>query len=255
MNRHLILMLLLLSLTGVILAQDKDDEDEPLPPPRKASATKFGGAAGYTQNLLFLNIDPINQALKSANAAPFDGNGLFMTGGQGYGYIMFLPNVRIGGMGASGTRTSTSIQGTTVRTTELSAGYGGVTIDYVMPVLPRLDVTAGLLLGAGGLSLTMTRDEGVPKVWDSVLTQLGGTGSASQYTAKMSGAFFVYQPSVNVEVALLRWIGIRVGASYMGLVGSDWKFNDRYDLAGVPDNINSKGWMINGGIFIGTFMY
>ncbi len=259
MKRYVALLLFTLALAAALVAQDKDDEDEPLPPPQRSSATKFGGAAGFTQNILFLNLDPINQVLKANNAAPFDGNALFMTGGEGYGYIMFLPNLRIGGMGASGTRTSTSylVSGleTTVRTTELSAGYGGVTIDYVIPVVPRLDIAPGILLGAGGLSLTLTRDDGSPKIWDSVLTQFGGTGGATNYTAKMSGAFFVYQPTVNIEVALLRWLGLRVGVSYMGLIGSDWKFNDRYDLIGVPDNVNSKGWMINGGIFIGTFMY
>jgi hypothetical protein len=256
MKRYLLLLLFTFALSAILVAQEKDDEDEPLPPPRKSSASKFGGAIGFTQNILFLNLDPINQVLQANNAAPFNGNALFMTGGQGYGYIMFLPNLRVGGIGASGTRVSKSfLSPTTVRTVELSAGYGGVTIDYVFPVVPRVDITTGILLGAGGLSLTLTKDDGKTKLWDSVLTQYGGAGGVTEYTAKMSGAFFVYQPSVNVEVAVLRWLGLRVGASYMGLIGNDWKFNDRYDLIGVPDNVNSKGWMINGGIFLGTFIF
>ncbi len=247
-------MLVLLSTASMMIAQ-QDDEDEPIPPPHKASGPKFGGAAGFTQNLLFLDMTPINQILSANNCAPFGGNGLFMLGGQGYGYVMFLPNLRVGGMGGSGTRMSTAIQGNTRREVELSAGFGGVTIDYVIPVVPRLDVATGVLLGAGGMSFTMRRDNGSARVWDNAWSQFGSNDSVYNYSTKLSGSFFVIQPNVNIEVALLRWLGLRVGAGYMGMIGSNWRVDDNYDLFNVPDNISGRGWMINGGLFLGTFLY
>jgi hypothetical protein len=254
MKRLCFLLLILLSTSMMMMAQ-QDEEDEPIPPPHKAGGPKFGGAAGFTQNLLFLDMTPINQILAANNCAPFDGDGLFMMGGQGYGYIMFLPNVRVGGMGGSGTRISTSIQGNVRRQVELSAGFGGVTIDYVFSVLPRLDISTGALLGGGGMSFTLRRDDGTVKLWNDVWSGFGGGNPASNYSTKISGSFFVIQPNVNVEVALLRWLGLRVGAGYTGMIGNNWKLDDTYDLYNAPDNISAKGWMINGGVFLGTFLY
>lgn len=234
------------------------EEEEPLPPPRRASAPKIGGGAGFIQNWLQLDLDPINQILKKSNAAEFSTNGLLMLGGQGYGYIMLVNNLRIGGMGASGTRTSHAVDPGTRdrRDVELSAGYGGVTVDYVIPVAPRLDLTVGGLIGGGGMSLIMTLDKGDLKIWDELWQNFGQSGaSAAEYSKKLSGSFFVYQPAVNVEYALLRWLGVRAGVSYMGLAGSSWRVDDRFDLAGTPDNISSKGWMFNGGLFVGTFIF
>ncbi|MBI1804503.1 MAG: hypothetical protein HY033_01595 [Ignavibacteriae bacterium] len=262
MHRYLLLMMMLLVASSTWVIAQQDEDEEPLPPPRRAMGPKIGGAAGFTQNILFFDMGPINDVLISANAAPFEGNGLLMLGGQGYGYILLLPNLRIGGMGASGTRKSTSVElqqsGFDIRRdVELSVGYGGVTIDYVIPVMPRLDLAAGILLGSGGMSFKMTRDDGTQKVWNGLWNEFGNSGPNGpfNYSRTLSGSFFIYQPTVNVEFALLRWLGLRVGGSYLGMAGSNWKVDDTYDLFGVPDKISGKGWMINGGIFVGTFVF
>ncbi len=263
MRRYLLLIVLLLVASSTWVVAQQDDDEEPLPPARRSMGPKIGGAAGFTQNILFLDMSPINDILAGSKAAKFEGNGLLMLGGQGYGYILILPNFRVGGMGASGTRKSTSVEiqqsGFDIRRdVELSVGYGGVTMDYVIPVMPRLDVAAGILLGGGGLSFKMTRDDGSQKVWTGVWDEFGTSnpaGSPFNYSRTLSGSFFIFQPTVNVEFSLLRWLGLRAGASYLGMAGGNWKVDDKNDLLGVPDKISGKGWMINGGIFIGTFVF
>jgi len=234
----------------------QEEEEEPLPPRHHAQA-KLGGAGGFTQNLLFLNLDPINDVLKHSNAVTFDRQPLLMTGGQGYGYIMVIPNLRIGGMGESGSVKTMALDpvGNVRRDVELSAGFGGVTIDYVVPVFPRLDVAFGILLGSGGMSIKTTRDDGSPKGWEKLWQNYGGDYSTYNYSQTLSGSFFVYQPSVNVEYAVLRYLGLRLGASYMGMAGNSWKLDDKYELVGVPSDVNGKGFMINAGIFLGTFIF
>lgn len=258
MNKlSIFLFCLFLTITTSVLAQD--DDDEPLPPPHGHSQTKIGGAGGFTQNFLFLDFSPINQFLRNNNAAPFNQSPIVMLGGQGYGYILVLQNVRIGGIGASGSVTSKSLDALGIeRDVNLSVGYGGVTIDYVYPVMSRVDVTAGIVLGTGSMNIKMTRDDGSAKTWDGIWNTTNGFGSnqpISNYSSTLSGSFFMYQPNINVEVAVLRWLGLRVGVSYNGLAGGSWKVDDQYDLFGVPDNINGKGFMINGGIFLGTFIF
>ena len=230
----------------------QNDSDESLPtyhPP------KLGGAVGFTPSALYLDFSPINQVLSGAGATPLSTGPLVMTGGQGYAYILVVQNLRVGGIWGSGSRSSASVIGTTERDVQLSAGYGGVTVDYVLPLTARLDITGGILLGGGSLNLKLTRNNGSPVSWDPIWTEFGSNNPVQSYTRNLSGSFFAYQPTVNLEYAVLRWLGLRVGAGYMGMAGSDWKEDDNYSIVGVPGNISGKGFVINAGLFVGTFIF
>src|SRR5713101_1859933 len=84
----------------------QQDEEEPLPPPRHGGAAKIGGAVGFTTGYLLMDLDPLNKVLAASNAAPFDGKGIELYGGQGYGYILVIPNLRVGYMNMGGMRRS-----------------------------------------------------------------------------------------------------------------------------------------------------
>jgi hypothetical protein len=252
---RLTVLLFLAFLLSVSTLIAQEEEEEPLPPPRHGGAAKIGGAVGFTTSFLFLDLDALNKVLGSSNAAPFDNSTMALFGGQGYGYIMVIPNLRLGYMGMGGTKKSLSVQGNTRRYVDLSTGFNGASIDYVIPVVPRLDVAVGALIGGGSVDIKMSRDDGLVKSWDNVWAGFGSGTSAQEYSTKLSGSFFVIQPSLNVEFALLRWLEIRGGVSYLGMTGGDWKIDDRYDLVGVPDPVSGKGWMINTGIFLGTFLF
>ena len=255
MKRMFIVCLCMYLFQLSLLVAQEEPKDEEILPPKRSAAAKIGGAGGFTPFWLFLDIAPINQMLRNANAAEFNNGRLLLLGGQGYGYVLFVPNLRIGGMGASGTMKSKALFGNTRRDVELSVGFGGVTLDYVIPIAPRFDLTIGTLLGRGGMDLKITRDDGRAKVWDDLWNEYGSLQPAQEYSRQLSGSFFIYQPSVNIEFALLRWIGLRAGVSYLGMSGAEWKLDDKYDIFGVPSNINGKGWMINTGVFLGTFLY
>ena len=245
-------VILLLNFT-LTFAQEEDDE--PLPPPKRPGATKIGGAGGFTQGWLFLNVDPINQMMRSENLAEFKKGGLFMLGGQGYGYILVVSNLRVGGIGMSGSMKSTTLRGNVVREVELSAGYGGVTIDFTLPIVLRLDVSFGMMLGTGGIDLKFNRSYGLGQQWGQTWNDFADSVPAREYSGTLSGSFFIYQPAMNVEFAVLRWLGVRAGVSYVGMSNPSWKRDDRFDLFGVPSDVNGKGWSFNTGIFIGTFIF
>lgn len=252
-RRLMLWMLLAMLATSVLPAQD--DEDEPIPPPRRAGATKIGGAAGFTQGLLYLNIDPINDVMRRQNLAEFSKNGVVMTGGHIYGYTLFVPNFRIGGTWSGGNLKSQTLNGNVVREVKLSVGYGGATFEYVIPVVPRLDLTLGMMLGGGGMDLDFTRSYGLVQSWDTTWSDFGSNLPVNEYSGKLAGSFFLYQPAFTVEYSLLRWLGLRVGATYLGMVGGSWKRDDKYEVFGVPDNVSGKGWLFTSGIYIGTFVF
>jgi len=253
MQRFVLSALFLFLLSSFAFTQE--GQDESLPPPSH-SAAKFGGAIGFAPSVLSMNLNSLNALLTKSNAQPFSGSSLFMTGGQAYGYILFVQNLRGGIMWGSGSMNSLSAIGSTTRNVELHLNFTGATIEYVIPVSARFDLTLGTMIGGGSMDITTWKDDGQPKVWDSLWTSFGSSqGTASSYSRKLSGTFFMYEPTANVEFALLRWLGLRAGVGYLGMTGSSWKLDGKYDIIGVPDDINGKGLMFNAGIFFGTFIF
>lgn len=252
MIQKLTLTVVLLSLvTTLTFAQEED----PIPP-RRAKAAKVGFFGGFTPGWLFVDVDPINQLLQSSGGAGLKDDGVFMFGGAGAAYIMFVPNLRVGGVGMGGTISSTSLDGQNLRRdADLNVSLAGVTVEYVVPVVERLDVAFGVMLGGGGLDLTLRQNNGGNNRWDEEWKFFGGdpTAQINNLTRKYTGSYFVWVPSLNVEYALLGWVGVRLGASYVGMSAPSWQVDNNYDLLGVPDDVNGKGFMLQAGLFVGTF--
>ncbi len=230
-------------------------QEEPIPP-KRTHAVKVGLFGGFTPGWLFLDVKPINEFLAAGKGAPLKEDGIFMTGGAGAAYIMLLPNVRVGGMGMTGAIRSTSIDLNAVRRdAELRVGFGGVTIEYVWPVTERLDFSAGAMLGWGGADITLRQSNGGTNTWVGEQEQFAQwtAGNPGNMTRTLSGAFFVWVPSVDVEYSLLGWLGVRLGASYVGMSFPSWKVDANYELLGVPSGVTGKGFMVNAGVFVGTF--
>jgi hypothetical protein len=253
--KTLVLILLLGFSFPLALAQ----QEEPLAPipPKRTRAAKVGAFGGFTPGWLSVDVAPINAFLQPAGGAPLKANGVFLTGGAGAAYIMLLPNIRVGGMGMSGSIRSTALSATGVRRdAELSVGFGGVTLEYVIPVIERLDVAVGGMLGWGGIDLTLRQDNGGAKTWqqewDSFRLDNYGNNTTN-ITRRLSGAYFVYVPTVHVEYAILGWFGARVGASYVGMAAPSWELDGRHELLGVPGNVSGQGFMVSAGVFVGTF--
>jgi hypothetical protein len=255
--KRVLLTVIALSIVGS-LVYSQEDSLPPIPP-RRYRAARIGAMGGFTPAWLSLNVDPINSFLVGAGGAPFKKDGVFLLGGAGSAYIMFLPNLRVGGIGMGGSIKSTSLDGFGVRRdAELNVSFGGVTFEYVIPVIERLDVSVGTMLGGGGVGITLRADAGGNKTWGQEWGNFGSGnyqhgGTIANITRKLDGRFFVWVPSVNAEYALLGWLGVRLGVSYVGMSAPSWQLDGNYDLLGVPSDINGKGFMINAGLFVGTF--
>ncbi len=241
------------------LSWTQEETGMPPIPPKRSKAAKVGAFGGFMPGWLFVDTAPINSFLQAAGGAPLNDDGVLMVGGGGAAYIMLVPNLRIGGMGMGGDISSTSLNTDGVRRdAELSVGFGGVTIEYVFPVLERFDIAVGGMLGGGGIDITLRQDAGGNKTWNQEWGNFGTGnyqigGQINNITRKLSGSYFVWIPSVNFEYAVIGWGGVRLGMSFVGMSSPSWKLDDKYDLLGVPGNINGEGWMINAGIFVGTF--
>jgi len=230
-------------------------QEEPIPP-KRTRAVKVGLFGGFTPGWLFVDVQPINTFLTAGKGAALKEGGIFMTGGGGAAYIMILPNVRVGGMGMTGVLKSTSIDINSIRRdAELRVGFGGLTIEYVFSVREHLDIAVGGMLGGGGMDLTLRQSNGGSHTWVGEQELFGSwtAGAPGNTTRVLSGSFFIWSPTVNVEYALLAWLGVRVGASYVGMSFPSWTVDGKYDLLGVPGEISGKGFMIQAAVLVGTF--
>jgi hypothetical protein len=252
--KRFLLFVLLSCLVTMAFAQQ--EEEAPIPP-RRSKAARVGAFGGFIPGLLFVDVKPINDVLVPAGGAALSDNGVFLYGGGGAAYIMLVPNLRVGGLGMSGTIKSTSLDAVGVRRdAELSVGFGGVTIEYVVPLGERLDVALGGMIGGGGIDITLRKDLGGSKTWGQQWNNLGNyapAGQVSHIKQTMTGSFLVWIPSMNIEYAVLGWLGVRLGASYVGMSLPSWTIDDDHDLLGVPSSVNGQGFMINAGVSVGTY--
>jgi hypothetical protein len=250
--KRLLILLVLACLTAPLLFA----QDEPIPPKRSRMA-KMGLFGGFTPAYLFMDVKPINAFITAGRGAALKEGGVFMTGGAGAAYIMVLQNVRLGGMGLSGGLKSTSLDGIGIRRdVELSVGMGAVTIEYVVPVAQHLDLALGGTLGWGFLDLTLRQSNGGSNTWLGEQLQYSGMASTlmpPNATRILSGSFFLWAPTVNVEYAALGWLAFRLGATYNVMSFPSWRVDGNYDLLGVPTDVNGKGFMIQGGVLVGLF--
>jgi len=252
--KRILFVLLLAGLVFSVFAQQ--EEEQPIPP-KRSKAARVGAFGGFIPGVLFVDVEPINSVLVAAGGASLNDGGVFLYGGGGSAYIMLVPNLRVGGMGMSGSIKSTSLDALKVRRdAELHVGFGGVTIEYVIPFGERFDVAIGGMVGGGGIDITLRKDFGGSKTWGQQWNNFGNyqlAGQASHIKQTMTGSFLVWIPSLNLEYAILGWLGVRVGASYVGMSLPSWTIDDDHDLLGVPSSVNGKGFMINAGVFVGTF--
>ncbi len=252
MRTRLCTLALLFVFTIPLIAQE-----EPIPP-RRSKMAKVGLFGGAMPGVLFPDLGPINDYLKAAGAGTVSDNGIFMYGGGGAIYIMLVPNVRIGGMGMSGSTSSSVLSGTVRKDADVSIGFGGVTVEYVISIVPRLDLAVGTMIGWGGIDITLRQDLGGAKTWAKEWTNFttGDYETGAQVNdieRVMKGSFFIMVPSVNLEYAITGWLGARLGISYVAMMAPYWSLDSKYDLLGVPSSVSGKGFMINAGLFLGTY--
>jgi hypothetical protein len=232
-------------------------QEEPIPP-RRTQMAKVGAVGGFTTSFLFMDLAPINDFLNGAKMGrPFDNGPVFMDGGAGAVYIIVVKNLRVGGIGMGGSRTVSVVDAATAirRDATIKAGYGAVTIEYVVPLMQHLDLIGGAQLGAGGIDLIVRKSNGASMTWGGEQGSLGGDNltAVGSVSRTLSGKFFVWIPTVSLEYSFLGWAGVRVGASYLGMSSPTWKVDDNYDLLNVPSTVSGKGWTVNVALLLGTF--
>lgn len=214
---------------------------------------KFGAAGGFSPIILFPNYDDVNVNLNNLGMNELSGP-IYAWGGGGYAYVMIIDNLRLGGMGFGGLQSETSTFNNASNEVIYSIGGGAATIEYTMPFIKNMALSAGLMIGGGSLEIDIYQNSGNfdwNSVWDDVLDN----SSTNNKEISMANGFFFLSPTVNLDLPITRFLAVRGGLGYQFTFGSNWEIANGKKIENVPSGLNGNGLFIQTGIFIGLFAF
>jgi hypothetical protein len=250
MKYGLSLLLFLLLLSSSLTAQEEDDDDDYRPSRRDRSGGIIGGGGGIIPTWSFLNLSKLNGALQEKGLPQCSEDGMFMFGGQGYAYLVFIPNLRIGGLGYGGALETRRDMDGRYQSSRLDVSAGGVTLEYVIP-FGRLHFALGGLIGGGSYTLTLTESDNVSKSWGSLFPSSPASASDSRH--ELVNSFFAFQPTFTIEYELHPFIVAGVSAGYFGTAGDEWKLDDNFTMTNMPA-FDMSGIFVRAGLTFGLFL-
>ncbi len=213
---------------------------------------------GFVAGAFMANLDALNTNI----AKPFFKRELkstvVMLGGHGFIPFPWVRNLVVGGVGFGGQSQECCVPDTVasgqpvMKTLRYSVGYGGITLDYNLPItIPRCHVLAGVELGLGSVSVY------AKQAYDRNSFDI--TSEFSQPTDNIthtySASMFVYKPQVTFEWAPWNFMMFKASLAYQGSSMGTWKADEDVDL-GKTDKLGSidgSGLVVNAGIYLGIF--
>ncbi len=209
----------------------------------------FGGGGGFLPAYYFTNFDAINLQLADNNFPEFSDKGIFTTGGGGYIYIGFIKYLRIGGLGFGGMISNSFSNAGADYQVDYSIGGGGVTIEYTLPFIKDIGVSLGAVIGGSSLTIEIFQNSQSYN-WVNIFSPLSNNN-----LLRISKTSWMLTPTLNIDYPLYRFISIRLGTGYMYTAGGNWKANNNQSIINIPDNLTSKSFFIQFGIFGGFFSF
>ena len=210
---------------------------------------KFGLAVGVTSQWNMPDFNPINEKLAMLGLEKFPESGLITYGGGGYAYLMFVENLRIGGMGFSGSVSRNSTINNIDREVTYSTGGGSLTLEYTIPAIKKIAVSVGVMLGGGSTEIDIYENKSNLS-WDDVWSSDEGNSYR-----KIKNSYYNISPTINMDVPFSRFFAFRLGAGYQFTLINDWEYNNEQDLSNVPSGLDSDMFFIQAGVFVGFFAF
>lgn len=217
----------------------------------------FGGGGGFIAGWHFVDVKPLNNMVKFTGLPKISESGIFTTGGGGFIYIGFIPHLRIGGMGFGGGTSEKVISPDDQYTyqSDYSIGAGAFTIEYTLPFIRNIGVSAGLMIGGGSINVDLHANRGNAS-WDDLLHRTGIPGFSSFDTfVQLKRSYWIFTPTLTVDIPITRFIAFRAGGGYQLTVGGTWRYNNDIEIANAPSDFNGNSFFIQAGLIAGFFSF
>jgi hypothetical protein len=219
---------------------------------------RFGIAGGFAPTFLFPNLDPLNKELGKLGFEKVSESGLVSWGGGGYAYIMLIDNLRVGGLGLSGSSISSGVMGGIEKyNTEVvyNYGLGGLTIEYTIPAIKVIAISVGGIVGIGSSSVQIFRNKGKIDWNDVWLDAKNLSGTSKSSNTKFYNNFVTIAPTLNFDFPVNRFISLRLGGGYIFSFNDEWRADNDAAALNVPPDLKSTTFFVQTGIFFGFFAF
>lgn len=214
---------------------------------------KFGAAGGFSPMILFPNFDDVNLKLEEIGLDKLSGP-IYAPGGGGYAYVMIIDNLRLGGLGFGGSQSANKTLNNLENKVIYSLSGGAGSVEYTMPFVKDIALSAGLLIGGGGVEIDIHQNSDTydwNKIWNDVKNQ----ENVVDKNYNLSNSFFFLSPTLNVDIPITRFIAFRAGLGYQITFGSSWEIGNEKELINVPSGLNGNSFFIQTGLYVGLFAF
>ncbi len=219
------------------------------------SIAKFGMAVGFSPMWVVPNLEPLNNQLSGFGVETLPESGMFVWGGGGYAYVLFVKNLRIGGMGFGGTVTSTGRDDINQKQVDYSIGGGALTIEYTLPFIKKFDLSVGMMIGGGSQEISIYKNSGNFS-WNGIWNKANSdSSSADDFSKILKNSFLTLAPTINLDFPLNRFMAFRLGGGYIFSVGNNWTVANEQSVSNVSSDLNGNSFFIQAGIYIGFFAF
>ena len=220
---------------------------------RKYFDAPFGGGIGYVPAWYLPNVDPINIELQNIGVPNLSTGGFYSSGGAGFIYVGFIKFLRLGGMGYGGSFSTSEVINGLNKEVMYHLSGGGLTIEYTLPFIKDMGLSVGAIIGAGSLEIQMFSNTGSFS-WQNTWNEFG-SDSTDSFNRTLNNSFWMFTPTLNLDVPLNRFVIVRLGVGYQIAFNEDWTADNDQSLNGVPSDLTANTFFIQSGIFIGFFSF
>lgn len=217
---------------------------------------RFSIAGGPTVGWFRNNTDDLNAEMRKIGLPEFPKDGFITLGGGGFIDlpIKSLPWLRLGGMGTGfSVKRSVTDANNQTRTVNYDYGMGGMSFEYVHSFSRRFEMSGGVLLATGKLTLDMYQSNTGFGNWNNIFGELSGGNSTANFSHKLSVRFYSAQPQIGFGLFITNFLYAKLNAGYQFSANSDWKVDDNITVSNAPAGIKAEGFNVNFGLNVGLF--
>lgn len=194
--------------------------------------------------------------MRKIGISEFSKDGFLLLGGGGFIDIPSkkLYNFRVGGLGTgfSQTREVTDTNNQK-RTVNYEYGMGGMSFEYVRHFGRRVDLTLGLLLSTGKLTIELFQSNNGFGNWNSIFNELNGSSSTNNFSHVLSTRYYSLQPQIGIGIFLTGALYAKLDGGYQFSTTKEWEVDNGIPVSNVPTGIKADGFNINFSINFGLF--
>ena len=209
-------------------------------------ARDFFGGVGITPTFLTVDYADLNDYLEGIGV-PALNDGSFLMGWKLYFYVH--PSVRVGLMGAGGSKTEADASSNITREAKVGMGFLGATGEYVFSFM-RGDVAVGAMLGWGHADIELRQISKNPIPWDHIWDDYQLSEAPDNFMTILGGNFLAYQPFVRLKYKLTGWLSLEGSVGYLGAEVSTWKQREDVDIENEP-SLDFSGLIVSFGPHLG----